>query len=1012
MKKTFRHILSAVSLSFIWAVAPCAFHALDNGSASLYAQATDAPEGSTAYYELNIRDYFKKNNLSAAKALLDQAIKKYPQMSAFHELMGKYYSAKADLQPADSQAAKSLYDKARYYLIRAINIDEKNVQARFLMLHVETQTKHYSSAIVYCNDLLEENPYNEDLWRKKIELYRLLGNNAEADRLLERLYTIYPGDDQLKKDLVYRLSQKALLQGKKGDYKGQEQTLRQLVEHDPKNAEYHRAFINLLYRTGRTNEAAEAAGHAAAETLSMEFVEKRASMLCEMNRHREAVEYVRTLMSTTRGRSLTPLLQYLENEAANAAQYNDSYISYAKIYESHHSSEALNYLVNTSIQRWYLDDALYYVNEAIRVNGASKKMLYNQYLVTKRLGHTRRANKLLFDLFEKFPDDEEIADEMMLSFLDTAKDYMDLNQYGEAASLLEQAINSKTEYIRDDAFNKLYTCYIQTKQFAKAEKMLSKMDKMKRITQTAYLYNAWGKPKNALDFLAKAYRECPETDTDNRNLIAYSYEEIAVPYIKNLLANNRVNDASKQLKEAIEICPQNIEIIRYGITAAQRKHDVETVAQFVARGRALYPTDPYFILKDAQMRQAEIGAEATLRNIIPLLTEYSGDSLLISIYTENNIELAREYLKEHHPEEALLVLNAAIEVDPGNAELYYYQAQAYEQLKDWDKAYESLLKYNPKNTEVAEYKHHLEELMHHTLRNSMSFEYQQARPGSEDVISGNAYLNYGYKYSAHTNITAGLAYAGRDGATSQSDTEMTHGGTGVQLSAGYEHDFTARFSGKIEAAVASRYFPIILARLTGTYTFTNDWQLSAFASYRMLRSYSGIYGWQKNIVGYENKTPVYGDPEFVRTGWKESKNNMFQVGLGLSKTLNNFELSGGVSGLMFSKKYYFNSNLKMQFFPQEGNSSNIFAVAGIGTAPESSLIDRSMPVGFNKVNTFVGMGGSYFVNRHLTLMLSGTWYTMLSQSERLTTTYIANDPYIREDYRNYFYIHAGLLISF
>ena len=102
----------------------------------------------------------------------------------------------------------------------------------------------------------------------------------------------------------------------------------------------------------------------------------------------------------------------------------------------------------------------------------------------------------------------------------------------------------------------------------------------------------------------------------------------------------------------------------------------------------------------------------------------------------------------------------------------------------------------------------------------------------------------------------------------------------------------------------------------------------------------------------------------------------------------------------------------MKFFPQEGNASNIFAVAGLGTAPESSLIDRSLPVGFNKLNTFVGFGGSYFVNRWLTFTLSGTWYTMLSQSERLTTTYIANDPYIREDYRNYFYVHAGAMITF
>lgn len=1009
-----RKILFTASLLFAWMVAPCLSEVY--GSGSIYAQATNAPVGSTAYYELNIRDRFKRKDWAGGKKLLDEAIVKYSHMSAFQELMGKYLLHQAEVEEHSKKNAKATYDKARYYLIRAITIDEKNVQARYLMLQLETETKHYSSAIVYVNDLLEENPYNEDLWRKKIDLYRKLGNSAEADRLLERLYTIYPADDQLRKDLAERKVIQAKQQRDSGDMQGQEQSLRQLIELEPSAADHYLALSNLLYRSGRVSEAADVAGQGAAVTGRTEFVEKRASMLCEMNRQREAVEYVKNYMAKTKSRALSSLLSQLEQEAANAAQYNDAYIAYAKIYESQHSLEALDYLVNTSMERWYLDDALYYIEESLKYRGETKKMLYNQYLVYKRLGNVRKSNTLLEKLYARFPSDKDIVEEMMLLKLDNAKELMDREQYSEAIPLLEEVYNAHTEaYIRDAAFPRLYNCYYQSKQFGKAEGMLNSLKGIDRITQTAALYNAWGKPKKALDFLANAYYASAPSDKENRELISYTYEEIAIPYIKNLLASNKVSEANRQVKEAMEICPGSEDILRYGITAAQRIGDTNMVALCVVKGRSQFPNDPYYTLKDAQLKHLIGDHQAALDEIAPLLNEYSGDSVLIALYVESNIELANEYLRNKQPDEALQVINAALEVDPNYSYLYYLQGQAYEQKKLWELAYESYGKYKPGFAELSEYNHHLEELFHHTMKNSLSFEYQQARPGSEDVISGNAYLNYTYKYDSFNTFYGGLAYAGRDGAVEQGDTEMTRGGTGVQLSGGWEYVFTDRLTGKAEIGLANRYFPIILARLSGTYDLPEDWQLSANISYRLLRSYAGKYGWQSTIIGYDKFTnePIYSDQqEYVRTGWKESKKSMFQIGAGATKTIEKFVLGGNLSGLLFAKKIYFNSNVKMQFFPQEGNSSNFFAVGGIGTAPESSLIDRSMPVGFNKINTFVGMGGSYFLNRWITLSLSGTWYTMLAQSERLATTYIANDPFIREDYRNYFYVHGSVMISF
>lgn len=1016
MKHHLSTILSAAALIFFLCpfFAPQAFGA---AGVEVLQQKTTPPEGSTAYYELNIRQRIKKQDWAVAKALLDEGIKKYPQMSAMNELMGQYYLHQAETSRRSAKSAEALYDKARYYLIRAITIDEKNVQARFHMLQLETDTRHYSSAIVYCNDLLEENPYNEHLWRKKIDLYRQLGNHDEADRLLERIYSIYPGDDQLRRDLVESKTVRARQLRNNGDVQGQEYALRQLIDLDPKNADHHLALTNLLYASGRIAEAIEAAGRGAAETHRQDFVLKRAGMLCEANRHREAIAYVKAFTASAgKSSALDRLLQDLEIEAARAAQYNDPYTAYAKIYDAQHSQEALDYLVNTSMQRWYLDDAAIYIDEALKRNANSQKLLYSQYLVQKRLGNTRQAHNLLERLYERFPDNDDIAEEMMLLRLDNAKELIEREQYAEAAPILEQIYASRAyPYLREAAFQRLYNCYLQTRQYEKAERLLLISDGTRPLPQTAMLYNAWGKPKKALDFLADTLHNCAPADTVTQRLIRYTYEEISLPYVKSLLAAGRVVEAHSLLQEAVTICPDNNDLLRYAITAAQRKgDDPALLASYVKQGRAYYPADPYFILKDAQLRHAAGDHRATLDAIKPLLQEYVGDTLLVNLYVESTIDIAEDFLRNKEPDEALLVIQAAQSIAPDATELYYLQGRAYEEKRQWRKAAESYKMYKPGYAEWAEYRRHLEEIGRHTLRNSLSLEYQQARPGTEDVISAGAYLNFSRSCTERSVLTLGLAYAGRDGATSQSDTEMTRGGTGVQFAAGWEHRFTQRFTGKVEAAAASRYFPILMGRLTASWELRRDWQLTAFASYRMLRSYAGVYGWQSPIVGYDTTTgnPIYGTPEYIRKGWTESKKHTLQLGVGATKTIDHFNLGGEVTGLYFDDKIYVNANLKMKFFPREGSSSHLFAVAGAGTAPESSLIDRSLPVAFNKLNTFVGLGGAYLLNRHITLRLAGTWYTMLTPSERLATTYIANDPYIREDYRNHFYIHGSVDISF
>ena len=239
---------------------------------------TPTKKGTPGYYDQKVRQMFKQGDWEGGKTLLDEGLAKYQTVSGLNELMGSYWLHHKD------------YDKARYFLIRSLRDDNKNPQSLQMLMKIEEETKHYSSAIVYCNELLEQAPYEYTLWRKKIELFRLQGNEVEAARMLKRLGEIYPDRMEVKKEIAWDYEEKYRKYRKDGDIAGQEEMLRNLVKLSPKDAEFQMALCNLLLNSGRTGEAIDVAGYAATiVSQPYPFVEKKASILGDLSRYDEAL---------------------------------------------------------------------------------------------------------------------------------------------------------------------------------------------------------------------------------------------------------------------------------------------------------------------------------------------------------------------------------------------------------------------------------------------------------------------------------------------------------------------------------------------------------------------------------------------------------------------------------------------------------------------------------------------------------------------------------------------------
>lgn len=925
-----------------------------------------ATKGTLKYYEDEVNALFKKGRWEEGKKLLDEGFRHYEQAAGLNRLMGTYW------------IHYNKPDRARYYLIRALRDDNKDQLTLHMLMKIEEKAQHYSSAIVYCNQLLELSPYDYELWRKKIELFRLQGNHVEASRMLLRLGSIYPDRAEVRREIIgdYEMQYRRLRE--KNNLAGQEEVLRELVRLSPKDEEFQLALCNVLIQSGRLEEALDIAGHAATVVANpYPFVEKKASLLAEMARFGEALAYVQNVQNSiyalgaSRGR-LNNLKNELEKEQARANAKNDPYTAYGRLYEQEHSEEALTYLLNTSMTRGYLDDALMYIREARRLRGDTQNLMYREYIVQRRMGNTRAAIAMLQRMHERWPDNTEVNEELCALQLEEVRRMMDLEQWDEATSLLEQLATYQLEGETKDAVERrLFTCYVSAGEHQKALQQLDRLSVSQQMS-------------------------------------AELYEEIMIPHIKMLMSRGLTRRADEEIQQVIDRGYPSADILTMGINTALILKNNEKARSLVEQGKSLYPDDPFFLLKDAQLMASEGNYQSAYDLLQPMLDTYLGDSALVDAYVSCCEELAATFTKGADYESAMRLIDAGLEYDPSNQSLMLAKSLVHEKQKDWEQAIATYKQYHPPYGELREYHQRMESLKRHLLKNRVTVDYQWARPSNEDNITSMATMSYS-RIQKNDTYTVNMVYVGRDGLTDPTgityegenvtfeetvEDEVLEGGNGIQVVGEWEHKWNKRFTSTLSAGISTKFLPRLKFGLGGSYSFDHDWTGRGDLSFRQ--------------IGDDVKTSLWG------------------AGLGVTKDLAPFSLGADVRAFymkskdtsLFDSKFFVNGSLTARVYPVENSRSHIFVTGGVGNAPEISLIDKTMPLRFNQLNTMLGCGGLYVINSMIDLGISATWYNMAVSSRTQVEVELENatDPMKKlvevGKSRNYLYLDAYVTIHF
>lgn len=759
-------------------------------------------------YAKIVQEHFANEEWEEGKTLLEEGLGRYPKVSDLQWLMGKYWHHKKD------------YDQARYHLIKAIEDNYNNVNAKQLLVDVEENTQNYSSAICYVNELLEVNPYWRGLWRRKIDLYRKQGNDVEADRLLKRINQIYPNDTILRKDYIYSMELGYQHMKKGGNRKEAINTLTELIKAAPGNEQYYLDIINLQLQEGNQEAALGWASNGLSEIPgSYSLISKKVGILGELARYPEALVFMRDQMRKNNSAALRQLYNHILLEAAQAERQRDPYVLYGIVYDNgKNNKEALDYLLNTSVTRGYSDDAFYYLREAKKKYGDTDKgILYKEYLLYRKMNEKDRAFSTLNKLYELYPDDYDILLAICEQHMEKAERLIELGLHAEALPHTQFIIQKQVDSeITGIAWERALGCYISMKKYNEALAALDTLttrypEYENGIWKRAFILDKMDKTAEALDIYLSAIEH---SDEDMRMFYVIGYEELAIPYIKKCMEAGNTQRAHDTACKLVQLNPSSDLGLRYAINTSALLKQYDKFQQYTEQGLQYYPNEPFYQTKLATIYDRDKQYDLSIGLLHPIVQKYPDNKEVIGAFSQSSEYRALQLSKSRKAVEAIAVLDTAIQFDSQNKSLKYTKGLVYENNKQADSAYYYQKYYEPSLMEYKSFQRHLNGLKSQMLKNEIALIYLRARYGEEDIITSVASLEYTRKARKNT-YTGRINYAGRSGSANKDMTaeEQTPGGVGIQIQGEWTHRFSSTVSGMANVAYATQYFPQIAAIL-------------------------------------------------------------------------------------------------------------------------------------------------------------------------------------------------------
>ena len=483
--------------------------------------------------------------------------------------------------------------------------DPMNKEALDAIYNLDVKTGNYAKSLTSINRALLANPNSYELLMKKLAILEAMSLYIEAIDIADKLQKLYPGNGEVIRTNAY-------IRIEAGRYYMKQDPLllfESVLDKEPTNMDALTYVINISYSRGLLPEALQWVNQALRRAPgSRELLLKKLGILESMENWGQAASVAEMLYKSNPTQQDRDHLLELKNLSARSYMADDEYdsaivclntvLSYDKS-----NMQAVNYLITIYSTQKKWDEALRVVDEGLKSHPDNEGLTFRKVGVLDGFQRYNDAAALAKVLMEKYPKNKRYVISFIEEILAAGRQSMQFDEYYASAQILRQALDAQPFNI--DALNYMINLETAVKQYDSAlyyvNQALTYYPNSKDFKfKQSIVYAEAREYRSAYEISGALYRENP---FNNRFRSAYVEQLLASG--KQYLNNNVPDSALVEFNKAMAVAPNDTLTMYYTIALLNDGKEYDKALELVAKGRRTYPLNTYFILKRANIMEAQ-----------------------------------------------------------------------------------------------------------------------------------------------------------------------------------------------------------------------------------------------------------------------------------------------------------------------------------------------------------------------------------------------------------------------
>ncbi|MEX6687066.1 tetratricopeptide repeat protein [Danxiaibacter flavus] len=902
------------------------------------------------------------HNYARAVELSKAAAAKYPTDMDFQFLLGRSYLLAKDYNNAET-AIGNVIKKAKNYK-----------DAYITAANIQVGKNRPDIALVFVESGLQLFPDDKDLNIKKLPLLQQGNDGVKAEQYADHLINYYRNDkDAVDAYFDYR----STIAGNFLQQKNYEQAIIQyqkILEIDPQNDAAVKQIIDAEMKTGDVEGSLKELNKGIAITPdSYEYQLKKILLLQELKRYPEALDVLQAMIKTHPNDSkLRQLNVDLRLEAGRYFRNADPYAQYQSVLDiSPSNKEALNNAINYAISHRMYDDAIVWLNKALKYYSNDAALLQKKMSVLQSMQKYGEAAVIARQLWSRAPNNAAAKNMYIELTFQNARALTSELQYDSALYYYNSILIADPNNAQ--ALNASVNILASQKNYTEALNALDKTLAFSPNNQALLLKKAsvlmddeqYEASALMLEDLIKKY-------PDNKKFVN-AYIDANLAHARQLMQAEEIDAAEEPYAKVLDAQPNNMEALNgiINVELTQGKGKSQTALDHTNQALKYYPSSRDFLIKKAAALSALGKYNEAVAISDSLMKRYPYNAKVKDLYIEQILASAKSYrdagndtmaLQQYRKalftrpsdslalvntinllnsgkqyDSALVVANTALQYYPSNVDFLRKRASILDSKQEYAEAIvtaDSIARIKPDmySQDYAAY------LRSKTFRNQIGLMYLTSHIDSMQAAN-IASLQY-TRYSGQNSYTARVNFAGRSV------------GTGLQLELESYLHHTSKWYSFINVAAANEVvFPKFRVAYSLFHNFSNGWEGEIGGRYLNLDSIS-------TVSAVASVAKYFGD------FWINLR------GYGISAESNFYQ-----AATLTARQYM---NDKTTF---------LFAVLGFGNSPDEFTRNYQLTNNLGQTTYSIGAGFQKTFSYRNTFSINGTWYNQKINEKKYRNQY-------------------------